>query len=107
MASKFVRFAQDRRGTTFEGIALSVAIVAVAFVASADMLDFLIKKHTNATEMVAATPAAKPATIASSNLDYAPTALVAEAHLALGARPLHRRRQVADVELPCPRARCI
>ncbi len=39
------RFLNDRRGTTFEGIALSVSIIAVAFVASADMLDYMVKKH--------------------------------------------------------------
>ena len=73
MASEIVRFAKDRRGTTFEGIALSVAIIAVAFVASADMLDFLVKKHATANEVVAA-KIANPAAVASANLDYTPTA---------------------------------
>lgn len=38
------RFMGDRSGTTFEGIALSVSIIAVAFVASADMLDYMTKR---------------------------------------------------------------
>ena len=47
------RFVKDRRGTTFEGIALSVAIMAVAFVASADMLDYMVKKHNEPSTVVA------------------------------------------------------
>ena len=76
MALGFARFVGDRRGTTFEGIALSVAVIAVAFVASADMLDYLVKKHGDA-----ATPSATPAAVASNsrpaaitNLDMSPTA---------------------------------
>jgi Flp pilus assembly pilin Flp len=37
--SIFRRFAQDNRGTSFESIALTAAIVAVACVAGADFLD--------------------------------------------------------------------
>ena len=69
MKSSFVSMLRDRRGTTFEGIALSVAIVAVAFVASADMLDYLLKKHNDGGSQVAM---AVPASTAG-NLDVAPT----------------------------------
>ncbi len=69
MMSSFARLLRDRRGTTFEGIALSVAIIAVAFVASADMLDFMLKKHGDGGEQTAM---AVPATT-SSNLDVSPT----------------------------------
>ena len=75
MAFSFVRFAGDRRGTTFEGIALSVAVIAVAFVASADMLDYLVKKHTGDTATVSVASASVPKTTAS-NLDYTPTSTV-------------------------------
>ncbi len=39
------RLIGDERGTSFEGIALSVSIIAVGFVASADMLDYMSRKH--------------------------------------------------------------
>ena len=70
MAFSLAEFLRDRRGTTFEGIALSVAIIAVAFVASADMLDYLVKKHSDG---------GAPATVAANapargDLDMAPTA---------------------------------
>ena len=71
MAARFATFVGDRRGTTFEGIALSVAIIAVAFVASADMLDYMVKKHAGTSEVAAR---AMPSTVASSNLDTSPTA---------------------------------
>lgn len=35
------RFAEDRRGTTFEGLALSVAVIALVSIATADILDRL------------------------------------------------------------------
>ena len=73
MASSFACFAEDRRGTTFEGIALSVAVIAVAFVASADMLDYLVKKHAGNTAAIAVASNSAPKTTAS-NLDYTPTA---------------------------------
>ena len=69
MAFGWARFSEDRRGTTFEGIALSVAVIAVAFVASADMLDFLMKKHAPAGELATVASAKR-----SSDLDYTPTA---------------------------------
>ena len=72
MKASVDRFSRDERGTTFEGIALSVAIIAVAFVASADMLDFMVKKHV-APEF-AARKVAIPSTVASADLDYSPTA---------------------------------
>ena len=65
MRSAFTRLLCDTRGTSFEGIALSVAIIAVAFVASADMLDYVLKKHgeTGQTASIAA----------PGNLDTSPT----------------------------------
>ncbi len=62
-------FLKDQRGTTFEGIALSVSIIAVGFVASADMLDYITKSRSNA--MIA--QRAAPVTTASTNLDETPT----------------------------------
>ena len=73
MTSSFARFAQDKRGTTFEGIALSVSIIAVAFVASADMLDYMMKKRASASEAVAVAQTA-PRTVPGENLDMSPTA---------------------------------
>ena len=64
------RFLRDRRGTTFEGIALSVAVIAVAFVASADMLDYLVKKSSDVGSVAAV---ATPSDVAANNLDMAPT----------------------------------
>ncbi len=58
-------FLGDDKGTSFEGIALSVSIIAVGFVASADMLDYLTKSGAKAPVQVAA-PAGQ--------LDYTPTA---------------------------------
>ncbi len=65
------RFAKDRRGTTFEGIALSVSIIAVAFVASADMLDYVVKKHNTEQSIVVARPVVPPTL---KDLDDTPTA---------------------------------
>ena len=65
------RFAKDRRGTTFEGIALSVSIIAVAFVASADMLDYVVKKHNTEQSIVVARPVVSPTL---KDLDDTPTA---------------------------------
>lgn len=65
------RFLKDKRGTSFEGIALSVSIIAVAFVASADMLDFMTKSH-GKVEVVAAHRAAPSST--ADSLDLTPTA---------------------------------
>ena len=66
------RFLNDRRGTTFEGIALSVSIIAVAFVASADMLDYMVKKHNSEPSVVVAKPAITPPSL--KDLDETPTA---------------------------------
>jgi hypothetical protein len=71
MALAFKGFLKDQRGTTFEGIALSVSIIAVGFVASADMLDYITKSRAANPAMVA--QRATPATIASNNLDETPT----------------------------------
>lgn len=63
------RFMKDEKGTTFEGIALSVSIIAVAFVASADMLDYLTKPHEQAAMTASAPPPQN-----NGNLDFSPTA---------------------------------
>jgi hypothetical protein len=63
------RFLKDDRGTSFEGIALSVSIIAVGFVASADMLDYLTKSRAK-TEFSAPVQTA----VAPNSLDYTPTA---------------------------------
>ena len=74
------RFWRDERGTTFEGIALSVAIVAVAFVASADMLDYMTKSRHSAIGEFAAAVHPSPSLVASvpgakgGDVDYTPTA---------------------------------
>lgn len=75
------RWFGDERGTSFEGIALSVAIIAVGFVASADVLDYMTKKH-GQTISAAAQSAANVVTSAPFNpgIDYAPTASVAALH---------------------------
>ncbi len=61
-------FLGDRKGTTFEGIALSVSIIAVGFVASADMLDYLTKSGAKTSMSVPV------ATGPTGPLDYTPTA---------------------------------
>lgn len=66
------RYIKDRRGTTFEGIALSVSIVAVAFVASADMLDYMVKKDGKDQPIVVAEPSSTSP--ARKDLDNTPTA---------------------------------
>ena len=78
------RFLRDRSGTTFEGIALSVSIIAVAFVASADMLDYMTKSHAPAVEGAPRLPVMA----AKGNLDYEPT----------GSLPAMISRSVLD---PC------
>ncbi len=62
-------FLKDTKGTSFEGIALSVSIIAVGFVASADMLDYLTRSGVK-TLGVPAVQVAAPA----GSLDYTPTA---------------------------------
>lgn len=86
MALRFRGFLKDARGTTFEGIALSVSILAVAFVASADMLDYATK--TQGGDLPAAHGLAAPATVANRDLDMTPTATL----------PQLRTRSVLD---PC------
>ncbi len=60
-------FLGDNKATSFEGIALSGSIIAVGFVAAADMLDYLTKNGARASvaTQVAGTAGA---------LDYTPTA---------------------------------
>ena len=73
MGLRLGRFLKDERGTSFEGIALSVSIIAVAFVASADMLDYATKPQ-DKVGMEAMRKTAAPADVASANLDQTPTA---------------------------------
>ena len=76
------RFLRDERGTTFEGIALSVSIIAVAFVASADMLDYMVKaRHPSPVGEFATAPHQAPPSRAgdalvarNGDVDYTPTA---------------------------------
>ena len=71
------RWLRDERGTTFEGIALSVSIVAVAFVASADILDYVTKKHGNAIGATLREVASSVLPAAGApGIDYAPTGSV-------------------------------
>ena len=62
-------FLKDEKGTSFEGIALSVSIIAVGFVASADMLDYLTRSGVRSLA-VPSTQVAGPA----GSLDDTPTA---------------------------------
>lgn len=75
------RWFGDERGTSFEAIALSVSIIAVGFVASADVLDYMTKKHGAAigaaVQSVASTVSPQPF---NPGIDYAPTASVAALH---------------------------
>ena len=69
MAGWVERFWQDKRGTSFEGLAFSVSIIAVGFVASADLLDYLTKTHKgDIAKLHAATTM-----VADNKLDYTPT----------------------------------
>lgn len=73
MGYRIGRFLKDQRGTSFEGIALSVSIVAVAFVASADMLDYATKSQ-DKSSMMAMHKVAMPASMApASDLDETST----------------------------------
>ena len=67
MALILKRFLGDKSGTTFEGIALSVSIIAVAFVASADMLDYMTKRSNlgEASKL--------PLMASKADLDFEPT----------------------------------
>lgn len=72
------RWFGDERGTSFEGIALSVSIIAVGFVASADVLDYMTKKH--GPTINAAVQSVAPSAPFNPGIDYAPTASVAALH---------------------------
>lgn len=76
MGLRITRFVRDERGTSFEGIALSVSIIAVAFVASADMLDYMTKPKNQPTAMMATLQKAAPVSTANRDLDDTPTASV-------------------------------
>jgi hypothetical protein len=71
------RWLGDERGTSFEGIALSVSIIAVGFVASADVLDYVTKKHGHAIAAASQSVAnAASTTPFNPGIDYAPTGSV-------------------------------
>ncbi len=73
------RWLRDERGTTFEGLALSVSIMAVGFVASADILNYLSKKH--GTEIATTVQSfAGAQTHGAPGLDYAPTGSLGTLH---------------------------
>ena len=74
MMQQVRRWLRDERGTTFEGIALSVSIVAVAFVASADVLDYVTKKHGDAIGATWRSVASAIAPAPAPSIDYTPTA---------------------------------
>ena len=74
MRKHVIRWLRDERGTTFEGIALSVSIMAVGFVASADILNYMSKKHGAAIGTAVQTYTGGPS--ATPGIDYTPTASV-------------------------------
>lgn len=75
------RWFGDERGTSFEGIALCVSIIAVGFVASADVLDYMTKKHgADISSAVQSVSNVLPAAPFNPGIDYAPTASVAALH---------------------------
>jgi hypothetical protein len=72
------RWFGDERGTSFEGIALSVSIIAVGFVASADVLDYVTKKHgAEIGATVQNVASAVTPNLTGPGIDYTPTASVA------------------------------
>ncbi|WP_158810021.1 hypothetical protein [Beijerinckia sp. L45] len=75
------RWFGDERGASFEGIALSVSIIAVGFVASADVLDYMTKKHgAEIGSAVQSVTRATPTAPFNPGIDYAPTASVGALH---------------------------
>ncbi|MDR3463323.1 MAG: hypothetical protein P4L76_13510 [Beijerinckiaceae bacterium] len=84
------RWVRDERGTSFEKIALSVAIIAVGFVATADVLDYMSKKHGAAIGMAARDVARAVLPAAGDDgIDYSTTGSI---------RPSQRQVVVLD---PC------
>lgn len=75
------RLIGDERGTSFEGIALSVSIIAVGFVASADVLDYMSRKHGGeiGTTMRTVASIVHPASAPPQGIDYTPTASLPDA----------------------------
>ena len=84
------RLFRDERGTSFEKIALCVAIMAVGFVATADVLDYMSKKHGEAIATAArnAARAIVPGAV-DNGIDYTTTGSI---------RPSQRQVIVLD---PC------
>ncbi len=83
------RFLSDARGTTFEGIALSVAVIAVTSVAGADLLSYmgkrgelpdiaLVRESRDLMQVARSLPKAGPASsVADPGIDYTPTGTIA------------------------------
>ncbi len=66
------RWRSDERGTSFERLALSVAVIAVGFIATADMLDYMSRRH--AAEIGTAARDVVQAVIPGSDgIDYSTT----------------------------------
>ncbi len=84
MKSFIRRWSKDERGTSFEGIALSVSIIAVGFVASADVLDYMTKKHGSAigAGLHEVAGLVSPA-MRNPGVDYEPTASIAGQRIVL------------------------
>jgi len=84
------RLFRDERGTSFEKIALSVAIMAVCFIATADVLDFMSRKHGVAIGVAARNVArAILPSAGDDGIDYSTTGSI---------RPSQRQEVVLD---PC------
>jgi hypothetical protein len=90
MLNQIRRLFRDERGTSFEKIALSVSVIAVGFVAAADILDYMSRKHGEAIGIAARDIARviQPST-PDDGIDYATTGSI---------RPSQRQVVVLD---PC------
>ncbi len=92
----FRRFIGDRRGTTFEGIALSASVIAVVCVASADLLSHMGSDGNIAlvreSKQIMAAARGLPKSESAADIDYSPTGTIAAI----------RQRSVLD---PCTGAR--
>jgi hypothetical protein len=98
------RFLSDKKGATFEGIALSAAMIAVASVATADLLSYmgkrgdlpnmaLVRESSDLMQVARSLPKPTPgAGAADADVDYAPTGTITGL----------RQRSVLD---PCTGAR--
>jgi hypothetical protein len=88
------RFIQDRRGSSFESIALSASVIAITFVAGADFLSY-VGRSGELSKTALVRESRDIVTVARSlprsndpNIDYTPT----------GAIPALKQRSILD---PC------